>query len=77
MNREAEPSKGRPTKLLGSWAGQGCRPQAAGRSSACNTAVGNALLSSCLRLSSNSVGDSGSVALAEALKVNHSLQSLE
>lgn len=32
---------------------------------------------SCLRLSSNSVGDSGSIALAEALRVNHSLQSLE
>lgn len=28
-------------------------------------------------LSSNSVGDNGSVALAEALKVNHSLQSLD
>lgn len=31
----------------------------------------------CLRLSSNSVGDNGSMALAEALRVNHSLQSLE
>lgn len=31
----------------------------------------------CLRLSSNSVGDNGSIALAEALRVNHSLQSLE
>lgn len=30
-----------------------------------------------LRLSSNSVGDNGSIALAEALRVNHSLQSLE
>lgn len=31
----------------------------------------------CLRLSGNSVGDNGSIALAEALRVNHSLQSLE
>lgn len=70
VSREAEPcpSKG---------PGQGCRPHAAGKSSACNAAVGNARSSSRLRLSSNSVGDNGSVALAEALKVNHSLQSLE